>query len=122
MSAAFTIGLVQQPAVDSPSENLETSVEAIKQAAGKGAQIICLQELFTTRYLCTVEDEARFDFAEPIPGPSVERIQRVASELSVVIVAPLFERRAPGIYHNSAAVVDADGSLLGVYRKMHIPD
>ncbi|MDQ6888494.1 MAG: carbon-nitrogen hydrolase [Gemmatimonadota bacterium] len=104
------------------TETVERAIVGIRDAASRGAQVICLQELFTAPYFCKVADAARFDLAEPIPGPTVERMQAIAKELAVVIVVPIFERRAAGLYHNSAAVVDADGSLLGVYRKMHIPD
>ena len=118
----FNIGLIQQAV----SENAEATVDAaergIREAAGNGAQIICLQELFNAPYFCKVTDAERFDLAEGIPGPTVERMQRLAAELEVVIIVPIFERRGAGLYHNSAAVVDADGSLLGTYRKMHIPD
>ena len=98
------------------------AIERIREAAKHGAQVILLQELFNAPYFCKVTDAERFDLAEPIPGPTVERMQALARELSLVIVVPIFEKRAAGVYHNSAAVVDADGSLLGVYRKMHIPD
>jgi N-carbamoylputrescine amidase len=118
----FKIGLIQL-AVEVDKETTVASHEsAIRKAAGQGAQVICLQELFDAPYFCKVTDAERFDLAEPITGPTTERMQRVARELEVVVIVPIFERRAAGIYHNSAAVVDADGSLLGVYRKMHIPD
>ena len=94
----------------------------IRQAAAAGAQIICLQELFRSLYFCQVEDHKYFELAEPVPGPTTEKMQAIAKELGVVIVASLFERRAPGIYHNTAAIIDADGTYLGKYRKMHIPD
>jgi N-carbamoylputrescine amidase len=97
-------------------------VANIRQAAGQGAQVVCLPEMFNSPYFCKVEAHERFDIAEPIPGPTTRRIQTVAKELGVAVIVPIFERRASGVYHNSAAVVDADGSLLGVYRKMHIPD
>ncbi|MGI8498807.1 MAG: carbon-nitrogen hydrolase [Gemmatimonadaceae bacterium] len=122
-TSPFTIGLIQQDVPDlHVGKTVERAITAIRKAAAGGAQIICLQELFTAPYFCKVTDAERFDLAEPIPGPTVERMQAVAKELAVVIVVPIFERRAAGLYHNSAAVVDADGSLLGVYRKMHIPD
>jgi N-carbamoylputrescine amidase len=105
-----------------PNENLEKAIWRIREAAGSGAQIVCLQELFRSQYFCRHEDAALFDLAEPIPGPSVETIGRLAAELRVVVVASLFERRTAGVYHNTAAIIDADGSLLGIYRKMHIPD
>jgi N-carbamoylputrescine amidase len=121
-TAPFTIGLVQEAVAASKHETVERHARAIREAAGRGAQIVCLQELFDAPYFCKVTDAERFDLAESIPGPTVELMQGLARELQVVIIIPIFERRAPGVYHNSAAVVDADGSLLGVYRKMHIPD
>jgi N-carbamoylputrescine amidase len=105
-----------------PEVNHETAVSRIREAAARGAQIVCLPELFRSHYFCQREDAALFDLAEPIPGPSTERLGRVAKDLGVVLVTSLFERRAAGVYHNTAAVLDADGRLLGVYRKMHIPD
>jgi N-carbamoylputrescine amidase len=94
----------------------------VRDAHARGAQIVCLQELFNSQYFCKAQKGERFDIAEPIPGPTVSRMQALAKELEVVIIVPIFERQAAGVYRNSAAVVDADGSLLGVYRKMHIPD
>jgi N-carbamoylputrescine amidase len=105
-----------------PRENLDKAVERVREAARAGAQVICLQELFRTPYFCQREDHAVFDLAEPIPGPTTETLGRIAKESNVVVVASLFERRAAGIYHNTAAVLDADGSVRGIYRKMHIPD
>lgn len=105
-----------------PQENLEKGIVKIREAAAKGAQIICLQELFTSLYFCDVEDYDNFKLAEPIPGPSTEALSAIAKELGIVIIASLFEKRAQGIYHNTTAVLDADGSYLGKYRKMHIPD
>jgi N-carbamoylputrescine amidase len=101
---------------------MKKAVAGIRSAAGKGAQIVCLQELFRSQYFCQTEDHAHFALAEPIPGPSTEELGAVAGELGVVIVASLFEKRAEGLYHNTAAILDADGSYLGKYRKMHIPD
>jgi N-carbamoylputrescine amidase len=118
---SFTIGLVQQACEPDRRVNIERAVSGIREAAGRGAQIVCLQEIFNAPYFCKAEKPERFDLAEPIPGPTVEAMQSVARELEVVIVTPLFERRAAGLYHNSAAVIDADGTLLGTYRKMHIP-
>src|SRR5579862_5035424 len=118
----FTVGLVQQAVAASAAETVEAAERGIREAAARGAQIICLEELFNAPYFCKVTDAERFDLAEPIPGPTVERMQGVARELGVVIVVPIFEKRGPGLYHNSAAVIDADGTLLGKYRKMHIPD
>jgi N-carbamoylputrescine amidase len=105
-----------------PDANLEAAESRIREAAKRGAQVICLPELFRSQYFCREEDARLFDLAETIPGPSTERMGPLAKELGVVIVASLFEKRAAGLYHNTAAVIDADGSLLGLYRKMHIPD
>ncbi len=118
----FRVGLVQQRAGSDPAANLEATLAGIRQAAGAGAQVICTQELFRSPYFCQVEDAAFFDLAEPIPGPSTEAVGALARELEVAVIASLFERRAAGVYHNTAAVLDADGSLLATYRKMHIPD
>ena len=116
------VGLVQQRAGDDPAQNLEHAIAGIRDAATRGAQVICLQELFTWYYFCQREDHDFYRLAEAIPGPSTTRLGAVAAELGVVIVASLFEKRAEGLYHNTAAVIDADGSYLGKYRKMHIPD
>jgi N-carbamoylputrescine amidase len=105
-----------------PAENLEKTIAKIREAAAGGAQIISTQELFRSQYFCRSEDAALFDLAEPIPGPSTEAIGKIAKELGVVVVASLFERRAAGLYHNTAAILQADGSLAGIFRKMHIPD
>lgn len=102
--------------------NLEKAVEKIREASKAGSQIICLQELFTSLYFCDVEDYGNFKLAEPVPGPTTDELARMAGELGVVIIASLFEKRAPGLYHNTTAVLDADGTYLGKYRKMHIPD
>jgi N-carbamoylputrescine amidase len=107
---------------DEPESNLNKAVGKIREAAQRGAQIICLQELFRSQYFCREEDARLFDLAETIPGPTTDRLCSLAKELNVVIVASLFEKRATGLYHNTAAVIDADGALLGIYRKMHIPD
>jgi len=117
-----SIGLVQMSCTSDKQANLDKAVAAVRDAARKGAQIVCLQELFTSLYFCDVEDYDNFKLAEPVPGPSTEVLGRVAGELGVVIVASLFEQRAKGLYHNTTAVLDADGSFLGKYRKMHIPD
>jgi N-carbamoylputrescine amidase len=117
-----TLGLVQSRSGDDPEANMRTALDGVRQAAARGAQIVCLQELFRSQYFCQVEDHRFFDLAEPIPGPSTERLAALAKELGVVIVASLFEKRAEGLYHNTAAIIDADGSYLGKYRKMHIPD
>jgi N-carbamoylputrescine amidase len=105
-----------------PEKNLGRAIEKIREAAGKGAQIVCLQELFTSLYFCDREDYENFKLAEPVPGPSTETLSTLAKELGVVIIASLFEKRTNGIYHNTTAVLDADGAYLGKYRKMHIPD
>ena len=105
-----------------PEDNMERAIAHVREAAKQGAQVVCLPELFQTQYFCQREDAALFDLAEPIPGPSTERISEVARELGVVVIASLFEKRAPGVYHNTAAILDTDGTLLGKYRKMHIPD
>lgn len=119
---AFRLGLVQMSCSDDGNENLDKALARIDEAAARGAQVVCLQELFRTRYFCQREDPTIFDLAEPIPGPSTERIAKLAKARGVVVVASLFERRAAGLYHNTAVVLDADGSTAGVYRKMHIPD
>lgn len=116
------VGLVQQAAAPDRDANLERQIEAVREAAGRGARLVLLQELHNGPYPCQTEDPAHFDDAEPVPGPTTERLGALAAELGVVIVASIFERRAPGLYHNTAAVLDADGTLAGVYRKMHIPD
>ena len=116
------VGLVQMSCSANKQENLEKAKAKIHEAATKGAQIVCLQELFTSLYFCDVEDYDNFQLAEPIPGPSTEALSKVAAELKVVIIASLFEKRTQGIYHNTTAVLNADGSYLGKYRKMHIPD
>jgi N-carbamoylputrescine amidase len=116
------VGIIQMACVQDKAANLQKAIEKIGEAVAKGAQIVCLQELFTSLYFCDVEDYAQFGLAEPIPGPATEALQAVALKNNIVIIASLFEKRAQGIYHNTAAVLDADGSYLGKYRKMHIPD
>ena len=118
----FTIGIIQDHADADPAANLARAERLVRDAARQGAQIICLKELFNSLYFCKTQQCDRFDLAEPIPGPTIDAMQRLAKELAVVLVVPIFERQAAGIYRNSAAVIDADGALLGVYRKMHIPD
>jgi N-carbamoylputrescine amidase len=123
MSAkTVSIGLVQLRCGTDPAANLAHAVAQIRVAAAAGAQVVCLPELFTSTYFCQREDHAFFALAEPIPGPTTEQLGQVARELGVAIVAGLFEKRAEGLYHNTAAVIDADGSFVGKYRKMHIPD
>ncbi len=124
MSASdnLTVALVQQACGNDPAANLNRMEQEIERAAAAGARLILLQELHNTPYFCQTEDPAHFDLAEPIPGPTTERLSALAARLQVVIVASLFERRAPGLYHNTAVVLDADGTLAGRYRKMHIPD
>src|ERR1700741_2142021 len=121
-ASQFTVGLVQMRCGPEPGENLERAIQGIHRAAREGAQIICTQELFRSPYFCQRQDPALFDLAEPIPGPSTERLGQVARETGTVVIASLFERRAAGVYHNTAVILDADGALLGLYRKMHIPD
>ena len=122
MPDKFRLGLVQMSATPEPDKNLQRAIDRVHQAAAKGAQIVCLPELFQTQYFCQREDAALFDLAEPIPGPTTARLSEVAKQLKVVLVASLFEKRAPGVYHNTAVMIDSDGSLRGIYRKMHIPD
>ena len=122
MTKKVKIGLVQNRCTADLGENIAAAARGIREAAARGAQIICLQELFASVYFCQVENHKYFQLGETIPGPTTEKMQSLAKELGVVIIASLFERRAPGVYHNTAAVIDADGSYLGKYRKMHIPD
>lgn len=120
--AKVKIGLVQSSCSNNIENNIEKAIEGIKKAASQGAQIVCLQELFTSLYFCDVENYDNFKIAETIPGPTTDRLGKIAAELNVVIVASLFEKRAKGLYHNTTAIIDADGQYLGKYRKMHIPD
>jgi N-carbamoylputrescine amidase len=122
MSQQVKVGLVQMNCTADKDQNLSKAISKIRDASAEGAQIICLQELFTSLYFCDVEDHDNFLLAERIPGPSTESLSTIAKELNVVIIASLFEKRAQGIYHNTTAVLDADGQYLGKYRKMHIPD
>ncbi|NDU94703.1 carbon-nitrogen hydrolase [Spirosoma terrae] len=122
MSKKVNIGLVQMSCSADVEANVQKAISGIREAAQKGAQIVCLQELFTSLYFCDVEDHHNFSLAESIPGPTTERLGELAGELGVVIIASLFEKRAQGLYHNTTAVLDADGTYLGKYRKMHIPD
>jgi N-carbamoylputrescine amidase len=116
------VGLVQQRCTDNRQENIAASIAGIREAAGQGARLVVLQELHCGPYFCQTEDAACFDLAEPIPGPATEQFGAVARELGLVLVTSLFERRAPGLYHNTAVVLETDGSVVGRYRKMHIPD
>ncbi|MCT6869710.1 MAG: carbon-nitrogen hydrolase [Apibacter sp.] len=116
------IGLVQSSCSNNIDNNIERAIEGIRKAASEGAQIVCLQELFTSLYFCDVENYDNFKIAETIPGPTTDKLSKIAAELQVVIVASLFEKRAKGLYHNTTAILDADGTYLGKYRKMHIPD
>jgi len=118
----FKVGLVQMAMSDKADENLEKAVAKVREAAKAGAEVVCLPELFRSPYFCQKEDAALFDLAESIPGPSTEALTRAAREAGVAVVASLFERRAVGLYHNTAAIIDASGEILGLYRKMHIPD
>src|SRR6059036_1992434 len=117
-----TVGLVQMSCEQKPEANLKKAIAGIGEAAKRGAQIICLQELFRSQYFCQTEDIELFKLAETIPGPTTDALSKVAKAKQVVIVASLFEKRAAGVYHNTAVMIDANGSLLGRYRKMHIPD
>jgi N-carbamoylputrescine amidase len=116
------IGLVQMECGSDPKTNFERAVSFIREAAKNGAEIVCLPELFRSQYFCQTEEHANFELAEEIPGPSTQALGELAGQLKVVIVASLFERRSAGLYHNTAAIIDSDGKLLGKYRKMHIPD
>jgi len=118
----FRIGLIQMSCSNIPEENLAKAEQRVREAAKRGAQIVCLPELFRSQYFCREEDAKLFDLAEPIPGPSTARLALVAKQEHIVIVASLFERRAPGVYHNTAAMIGTNGEILGLYRKMHIPD
>ena len=119
---SFTIGIIQDHADRDARANVRRAEGLVREAARRGAQIVCLKELFNAPYFCKSQQADRFDLAEPIPGPTTDAMQTIARELSVVVIVPIFEREAAGLYRNSAAVIDADGTLLGVYRKMHIPD
>ena len=118
----FTVGIIQDSASADAAATLEATIARVREAASRGAQIVCLKELFNAPYFAKAQRAERFDIAEPIPGPTTDAMQKVARELEIVLIVPLFERQARGVYRNSAAIIDADGTLLGVYRKMHIPD
>ena len=121
-SGKYNVGIIQMTCSADPAANTEKAIAKIREAAKLGANVICTQELFRSQYFCQVEDTALFDLAEPIPGPTTATLSKLAKEFDVAIVASLFERRTAGVYHNTAAIFDADGSVLGTYRKMHIPD
>jgi len=118
----FTVALVQMSATPDPEKNLQRAIDKIHHAQARGAHVVCLPELFQTQYFCQREDASLFDLAETIPGRTTTSLATLARQLRIVIIASLFEKRAPGVYHNTAAVFDSDGSLRGIYRKMHIPD
>jgi len=122
LSTPFTVGIIQDSASLDAVATVAAAEERVREAARRGAQIICLKELFNAPYYCKSQKAERFDLAEPIPGPTTDRMQRVAKELGVVLIVPIFERQAAGVYRNSAVIIDADGAMLGIYRKMHIPD
>jgi N-carbamoylputrescine amidase len=122
MRNRFTVALIQMACAPDPRENLDRAMARVEEAARSGAGLVCLPELFRSQYFCQREDAAFFDLAEPVPGPTTEVMAKIAKKRNVVIIAPVFERRAPGLYHNSAAVIDSTGELVGLYRKMHIPD
>jgi N-carbamoylputrescine amidase len=122
MASRFKVGLVQMAMSADPGQNLAKAVARVKEAREAGADVVCLPELFRSQYFCQREDASLFDLAEPVPGPTTEALGRAAKESGAVVVAPVFERRAAGLYHNSAVIIDADGQVRGLYRKMHIPD
>ncbi len=122
LSRKVTLGLIQMSCDPDPKRNLAKAIKRIEQAARQGSQIVCLQELFLSQYFCQTEDHVYFDLAETVPGPTTAIFCKLAKKHRIVIIAPLFEKRAEGLYHNTAAVIDADGTYLGKYRKMHIPD
>src|SRR6266850_44159 len=117
-----TVGLVQMSCEQKPTTNLKKAIARIGDAAKQGAQVVCLQELFRSQYFCQVEDIELFKLAETIPGPTTEKLSKVARQKKIVIIASLFEKRAAGVYHNTAVIIDTDGKIAGKYRKMHIPD
>jgi N-carbamoylputrescine amidase len=121
-ASKFKVGLVQMAASPDAGDNLARAVSFVEQAAGMGAEVVCLPELFRSQYFCQREDAALFDLAESVPGPSTQALGSVAREKTITVIAPIFERRAAGLYHNSVAIIDAEGEVSGIYRKMHIPD
>jgi N-carbamoylputrescine amidase len=118
----FKVALIQMACSPDPEENLRRACARVEEAAEAGARVVCLPELFRSQYFCQREDHASFDLAEPVPGPSTEALGKVARQKQVAVIAPVFERRAAGLYHNSAAIIDSGGRVAGLYRKMHIPD
>ncbi|HLV02514.1 MAG TPA: nitrilase-related carbon-nitrogen hydrolase, partial [Acidobacteriota bacterium] len=122
MKQQVKVGLIQMRCTDDPDLNLRRAIEKIREAASRGAQIVCLQELFRSLYFCQAEEASRFDLAEEIPGPTTEALGNVTRELGIVVIASLFEKRAEGLYHNTAVTIDELGRIVGKYRKMHIPD
>lgn len=122
MTQELKVGLAQMSAADCPDKNLASAIDKIEEAARRGATIVCLQELFRSRYFCQEEKVSAFDLSETIPGPTTEALGRIAQELQILLIVPLFEKRAEGVYHNSAVVLDRQGQIAGLYRKMHIPD
>ena len=118
----FNVGLIQMALSPDPDRNLRSAIVKIEKAADSGAHIVCLPELFRSQYFCQTENADLFDLAEPVPGPTTDILGKLARKLKIVLIAPLFERRAAGVYHNSAAIIDATGTMVGLYRKMHIPD
>jgi N-carbamoylputrescine amidase len=122
LAEKFRVGLVQMSSLPDPDENLQRALDRLHEAAAQGAQIVCLPELFRTQYFCQREDAALFDLAESVPGPTTTRLAEAAKLLRIVVVGSVFEKRAAGVYHNTAVVFDSDGSMRGIYRKMHIPD
>src|SRR6266436_1935480 len=122
MPPGFKVGLVQMAMSPEPAKNLDRAVARVREARRAGADVVCLPELFRTQYFCQREDATLFDLAEPVPGPTTQALAEVAREKNVVVIASVFEKRARGLYHNTAAMLDSDGTLKGIYRKMHIPD
>ena len=120
-STQFKVALIQMSCCSEVEHNRKKALKGVRSAVSKGAEIVCLQELFSSTYFCQSEDLKHFNLAEPIPGPTTKIFSEAARELGVVLIVPIFEKRAPGLFHNSAVIIDADGSLLGIYRKMHIP-
>src|SRR5687767_15261704 len=120
-TAPMTVGLVQMSMSADAEENLQKAAARVREAAAAGANVVCLPELYRSPYFCQKEDAKLFDLAEPVPGPSTEALGRAAKEAGVVVVAPIFKRRALGLYHNTAAIIDTTGEVAGLYRKMHIP-